>query len=628
MTAALSFASALHELLGLSAPAGWSSISVRHGARLQVASDASAVVHSDDFVTATIPVGELEARLSARRLADGAVEIDGVLANTGAEPVTNVDAVLLGAARIPALTGSGGTLVRTWHGSEDPPTFFPPDDFGERTRRLIDLPHSVGAITIHGAVGGRSSGKDMPFLVVEGDGAAVIVALEWSGTWVMTAGQTPGIRPWTTVDVEAGLWGLALTIAPGEELPIPRVTVLPFDPARMTATNALRRHVRAIAPGLGGEETVPFTSFNHWFAFGNDYTDEMLRPAVVACADAGIEYFVVDAGWFEGGYRKGLGNWDRPDSTKFPNGVQSFSNYVRDRDMRFGLWFEPEFAHVDSSTVRAHPEWFLRGPRRSPYSDPTHMDASTRVPGYGEEESEFVMMDFGLAEVQDFWVDLLTHAHDEWGVRWVRWDANQDPRAYWDGTHDPGWAQVRHVRGLYAVHDRVLRQLPDLVIEQCASGGHRIDLGLVRRSHTMWMSDHTTQSDIIRRLQTGLNGLLTGTYANTNLCQFRHDYSASDYLSHLGGSFGYSGRIWEAPPADSARLRAVVGEFRRFRHLLLGDFTRTVPSPDVLGAPETYRWDDGEEWVEFEFGGALGLGGARLRSSDDTSGSFLRGGAS
>ena len=628
MTGSRSFSGALDLLLGLPQAAVWPAITVKRGMRLQEGSAATTVEAGNDLVTATIPVGELEAALVARRLPGGAIEIDGTLTNLGSDPVMNVEAIMVGAARLPVGSRRQGTVVRTWHGNENPSAHFPPDEFEPRTRRLIDVAHQTAPVTIHSGAGGRSSSVDMPFFAIEGNGAAVVVAIDWSGTWQMTAGQTPGDLPRSTVDVQAGIWGLDLTFAPGQQLNLPRVTVIPFDADHDTATNALRRHVRAVVPRLGGDETLPFTSFNHWFAFQNDYTDEMLKPAVDACAAAGLEYFVVDAGWFEGGFRRGIGNWDRVDPVKFPKGIRTFSRYVEKQGMKFGLWFEPEFAHIASSTVTAHPDWFLRGPRRSPYTDPTHMDAATRATGYGERDPEFLLMDFGLPAVQDYWVETLTRAYREWGVRWIRWDANQDPRSFWDGTPEPGWSQVRHIQGLYAVHDRLLRELPDLAIEQCASGGHRIDLGLVRRSHTIWMSDQTTQTDIVRRLQTGLNRMLTAGYANTNLCQFRHDFSARDYLSHLAGSFGYSGRIWEAPPEQAERLRTAVAEFRRFRHLLLGDFDAELSSPGDPDGHEVYRWSDGDEWVAFEFGGELGIGGARLSTSDDSESSFLREGGS
>jgi alpha-galactosidase len=303
-----------------------------------------------------------------------------------------------------------------------------------------------------------------------------------------------------------------------------------------------------VTPRLGGEEVLPFTSFNTWFAFENNFDDSLLRPAVDAAARTGLEYFVVDGGWFSSGFRRGIGNWDHPDPNKFPNGFRPFADFVEARGMRFGTWFEPEYAHRDSALYRARPDWFLSGPDTSPYSTPTNWQ-------YRRAESEYLLMDFALAEVREYWLGMIRRAYQDWRVRWIRWDFNQQPRPHWDLTQDSAAAQSHHLRGLYAVLDSVMAEMPDLVIEQCASGGHRIDLATARRGHTYWMNDHTSQTDIVRRLQTRLNGVLPGNYANTNLCQPRHDFSEYDFLSHSAGSFGYSGRLWEASGRRAAEFR-------------------------------------------------------------------------
>ena len=69
----------------------------------------------------------------------------------------------------------------------------------------------------------------------------------------------------------------------------------------------------------------------------------------------------------------------------------------------------------------------------------------------------------------------------------------------------------------------------------------------------------------LRALQHGLNTVLPGNYANTNICQQRHDFTTYDYLSHAAGGFGYSGKLWEAPAADFERYRAAVEDFKAYR---------------------------------------------------------------
>jgi hypothetical protein len=102
-------------------------------------------------------------------------------------------------------------------------------------------------------------------------------------------------------------------------------------------------------------------------------------------------------------------------------------------------------------------------------------------------------------------------------------------------------------------------------------------------------------------MQHGLNTILPGTYANTNLCQARHDYSEYDFLSHGGGSFGYSGRLWEAPRADFARYRAAVQRFKAYRRLLLGDFARPLGNPQTRYDLAVVTWADDSGSITMSF---------------------------
>jgi len=400
--------------------------------------------------------------------------------------------------------------------------------------------------------------------------------LEWSGLWRISISQREAA--WAQyaggleLVLQVGLRGLNLDLEPGQVLPLPRVLVTAFEGDLEAGGNTLRRHIRRrVTPKLGGQEALPPTSFNHWFAFENEFTAALLEPAVVASATAGLEYFCVDAAWFAGGFRRGIGNWDLVDPAKFPAGIKPFADRVRAAGMKFGIWFEPEWAHRDSELHRAHPDWFWPTPASSPHERHGH-----RV------QPEFSLLNFGLREAQQWWVERIRRAYDEWGVRWIRWDFNQMPRPNWDhgaAAGADGWRQLEHVAGLYRTLDAILDACPDLFIEQCAGGGHRIDLGTVRRGHSFWMNDHTSHTDIVRALQHGLNTVLPGNYANTNLCQRRHDYTEYDFLSHSAGGFGYSGRLWEAPKADFERYRAAVARFKSFRHLLLGDYHRPTGQP-------------------------------------------------
>ena len=530
-----------------------------------------------------------------------AVECWGQLTNRGSRPLQNLSECLTWDLDLSLQPGFGEPWIRRVNGVQFLPNFFPPHDFAIVDRQLLKTPQVYAPFDIMAGDGGRPSDGHLPCAIVC-DGSrshGFALFLEWAGLWRISLTQeTREVNDPDTdwpVRLQAGLWGLALHLQPGQSLPLPRILLTAFDGNLDDGGNALRRHIRRhVTPSLDGQEVLPPATFNHWFAFENDYTDQSLRPAVDASAAAGLEYFCVDGGWFAGDFRDGIGNWSEGDPKKFPNGIAPFADYVRSKGLKYGTWFEPEWANKDSEIYRDHPDWFWETPERPP----------VMRPGFHFQHPEFALINLGLPEVRQWWLDRFVRAYEEWGMRWVRWDYNQDPRANWERNvpqGDIGWRQVQHVQGFYQVLDDILEACPELFIEQCASGGHRIDLGTVRRGHSFWMNDHTTHSALVRVLQHGLNTVLPGNYANTNICQQRHDFTTYDYLSHAAGGFGYSGKLWEAPAADFERYRAAVADFKSYRDLLMGNYQRPTGQPASADEYAQVIFSDGGRSVTMEF---------------------------
>lgn len=544
----------------------------------------------------------LEARWEVRFFEDSpAAECWGEVRHQGNEPIANIRESLTLDLGLTWPRDAGDPWVRTVNGVRFIPNFFPPHDFAVVDRQLVQTPQVYTPLNLTGLFDGRSSGENLPAAVLceEKQRHGLAFFLEWSGLWRISLRQDSqdfgSNKEATTLRVQAGLWGLHLSLKPGQSLPLPRILITSFQGGLESGCNSLRRHIRRhITPKLNGQETLPPASFNHWFAYTNKFTHETLKPAVEACSRAGLEYFVVDAGWFQGGFRQGIGNWDVVDTQKFPDGIAAFARFVESQGMKYGTWFEPEWAHKGSDLCQRHPEWFLPSPPSSPWQGP----------GNPFHTPDYHLMNFGLPEVRQGWVNRIVQAYEKWHVRWIRWDFNQMPRPAWEHNVPEGqlgWRQIEHVIGLYSVLDQILQACPDLFIEQCASGGHRIDLGTIRRGHSFWMNDHTTQSDIVRFLQHGLNTFLPGNYPNTNLCQNRHDFTSYDFLCHSVGGFGYSGRLHEAPAGDFARFAEAVRQFKEFRPLLLGDYQRPTGQPLMPSDYERVVFLDAGKSVTLEF---------------------------
>src|SRR3989338_2971305 len=80
------------------------------------------------------------------------------------------------------------------------------------------------------------------------------------------------------------------------------------------------------------------------------------------CKELGIEYYWLDAGWFEGGWPMGAGNWFvKKDG--FPAGLKGLSNALKEMGVKFILWFEPERVVIGTQLWREHPEWLVGAPK-------------------------------------------------------------------------------------------------------------------------------------------------------------------------------------------------------------------------------------------------------------------------
>lgn len=164
-------------------------------------------------------------------------------------------------------------------------------------------------------------------------------------------------------------------------------------------------------------------------------------------------------------------------------------------------------------------------------------------------------------------------------------DFNMDPGPYWDAAEEAGrkgWLEIRFVEGLYAFWDELRRRHPHLLIDNCASGGRRLELETVSRSVALWRTDYNcfpyTRAEASQVHTAGLQLWLplnsTSPAAKPgDTYQARSAYSAGLILSL--NEFGIS----EAKPSDADHewFRRRLAEIRRLRPYFRGDFHLLTP---------------------------------------------------
>jgi alpha-galactosidase len=481
--------------------------------------------------------------------------------------------------------------------------YYPPDAYKEHA--VWFRPGLSQVLTIESGQDGRSSNRDLPFLqmdVAGGIDAGLVAAIEWSGEWRQSFGPVwAPERARESLIWEAAIPINGLTLAPGERLELPAVHLLSFAGDQDAGGNACRRYLRErITPRLDGRPPVPPASYDHWFGIGCDIDEPMLRGQVDRAAAMGLEYFVLDAGWFAGcgvghDFSPGTGNWERVDARKFPDGLEPFASYVRARGLQFGLWFEPERAHRESDLARSHPEWFF--------------DIGTA----------YLHLNLALPAVQAYLISLIGGWIERLDLRWSRWDYNIGPRPYWQHADPTGKIQFSYFAGLYHVLDTLMAAYPHWLVECCASGGRRIDLGTLRRAHTVWFSDHTDDALVCRLMQTGANRFLPGYLLNSAVVGTKEGDASTRadaaILSRMCGAFAVNGDTSAWSPAVVARVRQLVEIYRGFRHLLGADFYPLTPQPRRPDECEVVQFvaPSGNEAVLLGIAGPMPARDARVR---------------
>jgi alpha-galactosidase len=196
----------------------------------------------------------------------------------------------------------------------------------------------------------------------------------------------------------------------------------------------------------------------------------LLRLADLA-AKVGAERFVLDDGWFT--HRRndaaGLGDWT-VDPQVWPNGLAPLFDHVRALGMQPGLWVEPEMVNPDSDLARAHPDWLLTPPGRAP-APWRHQYA----------------LDLSRPEAYDYLLGGLSAVITAERTEYLKWDHNRDVIAAL--THDGHAGVHRQTVALYRLLDELRSRHPGLEIESCASGGARVDLGILEHTDRVWASD-------------------------------------------------------------------------------------------------------------------------------------------
>ena len=433
-----------------------------------------------------------------------------------------------------------------------------------------------------GSVRGESSHQDHPFMAVaakdatEDSGEVYGFNFVYSGNFIAQAEGTQFENTRVVMGIHPDQFNWLLEA--GEEFYAPEVVMVYSSQGiggmSRTFHDLYRNHLIRSAYK---DKKRPIL-INNWEATYFDFNTEKLLSIAKEASRLGIEMLVMDDGWF--GKRNAdncaLGDWV-VNEEKISGGLKYLVDEVNKLGMKFGIWFEPEMISPDSDLYRAHPDWAIQVPGKTP--------SLCR---------EQYVLDLSRKEIVDYTYESVAKILRSANIEYVKWDMNRqlsDLGSFCLPSERQGELSHRYVLGVYELQERLMKEFPNLLLENCSGGGARFDAGMLFYSPQIWCSDDT---DAIERLKiqqgTSMVYPLSTMGAHISDCP-NHTvgrvtpFETRGYVA-LAGTFGYELDVTKIPQKDRDMIPSQVAMYHKYNDLVrTGDYYR------ISGFLENHLYD-------------------------------------
>lgn len=439
-----------------------------------------------------------------------------------------------------------------------------------RERHIQRQPLVAGSFVTE-SVRGESSHQDHPFLAAvskgctQTSGDVYAMHFVYSGNFLAKAQCTQFgmVRMVLGIHPDCFCWKLEA----GETFQTPEAVLVYSDEGLGKMTHIFHDLYRGhLIRGSYREKERPVL-INNWEATYFDFDTEKLIDIARESAKLGVEMLVMDDGWFgnrENEYSS-LGDWV-VNERKLPGGLKYLVDEVNKLGMKFGIWFEPEMVSPDSDLYREHPDWALQLCGRTP----------TLARGQ-------LVLDLSRPEVADYVYECISRILHSANIEYVKWDMNRGLSDIGNAVIEPdrqGELPHRYMLAVYALQERLLTEFPNLLLENCSSGGGRFDPGMLYYSPQIWCSDDT---DAIERLQiqegTQLLYPLSAIGAHVSDCPNDTTGRVVPFETRgivaLAGTFGYELDITKISEEERALVPSQIAAYKKYAPLIReGDYYR------------------------------------------------------
>jgi len=454
-----------------------------------------------------------------------------------------------------------------------------------------------GSVHLKSSGGDSSNGPTLPFFNLETGGGGLVGAIGWTGNWKVDFDYA---KDGQSILIDGGMQKTHLVLHPGEQVRTPRIVLMPWRGGDwQSVQNRWRQfllaHFTPKASSTGGPMKGPVL-VGSW---GAEPIDEKLALIHwIRDERIPIDVYAVDAGWYgkssgsehssENPWWQSRGDW-YPNHRNYPRGLRPLGKVLSAADIGFSLWVEPETTMRGSKLFRSHPEWLL----------------GTDNPAMADAE----LLNLGNPAALGSITKMLSGLIRKYQITWYRQDFNIRPERYWQLADTPdriGMTEIRYIEGLYHMLDQLLVEHPGLRIDNCASGGRRLDIEMMSRSFVVWRTDYGTSDTVANQAQTQALApwvpmtMSFGSSRDPNPWSSPGPYDTSEsmYRMRLGYSTGYG----LTPGATGLRndewvswIKQMIQEYREVQPFFYGDFYPLAPYSLSSAAWTVWQWQRPEK---------------------------------
>lgn len=427
----------------------------------------------------------------------------------------------------------------------------------------------------------------IPLIVMreEMSGRGIFAGLRWSSNWTLSATLDSNGNPYLRGGVHLDdSFSDSLILVNGETMEGPWGFTGLFTGGLNDVSRVIDDYITASSAERPEWAALPPVTWNSWFAYEREVTEQRLEAEADLAAQMGVEVFYIDYGW-----SRSVGDWE-PDRNRFPNGLDPLINRVHEDRMKFGLWVAFGETTPDLMVAEQHQQFLAVQPE----------PAARGIDG---------SLVYCLTPSEDWLVAELDRIVTTYQLDWIKFDQPMIAACLApDHGHDPNIAGSLYSnnRAFYNILDRLHRAHPDLIIENCFNGNGYLDFGTRRYTSVAWLTDDSGLAGIpMPIVQQEFYGtsyafrpdyliqwlaVLPGAPATPGRGTSLRDLSYQAHSS-MAGSFGLSLRLSEMDAFQLAFIKDLIGRYKAVRPLIAGgDFYHLVGPSNSLSGPYGGGW--------------------------------------